>query len=300
MITNLRQLDLNLLLVFDALMQEGNLTRAAERLHLSQSTVSNALARLRQQLGEELFLRTARGMTPTARAQALYVPVRQALRLLQTGLGPAEPFDPQTSHAFSLSLNDYAQAALLPMLQAHLARIAAQVELLVQADDADSLVQRLESGALDLAIDYLHFDSPDLHYAPLREEPLVAIGRAGHPAFAGGLSLEDYQQARHITVTPRAGRGSPLEIVLGSARVRRQAALHLPNYLPIPAIVAQTDLLGTVPARLAEAFAPVHALEIAPLPFDIPPVQVNLIWHHQQHLDPAHAWLRQQLIELLN
>ena len=84
MITNLRQLDLNLLLVFDALMQEGNLTRAAERLHLSQSTVSNALARLRQQLGEELFLRTARGMTPTARAQALYVPVRQALRLLRS------------------------------------------------------------------------------------------------------------------------------------------------------------------------------------------------------------------------
>ena len=147
MITNLRQLDLNLLLVFDALMQEGNLTRAAERLHLSQSTVSNALARLRQQLGEELFLRTARGLTPTARAQALYVPVRQALRLLQTGLGPAEPFDPQTPHVFSLSLNDYAQAALLPMLQAHLARHAAQVELLVQADDAalDYLLsQRIE------------------------------------------------------------------------------------------------------------------------------------------------------------
>ncbi|MDX1299416.1 MAG: LysR family transcriptional regulator [Pseudomonas sp.] len=299
MITNLRQLDLNLLLVFDALMQEGNLTRAAERLHLSQSTVSNALARLRKQLGEELFQRTARGMTPTARAQTLYVPVQQALRLLQTGLGPAEPFDPQTPQAFSLALNDYAQAALLPMLLAHLSRIAPRVELLVQRDDADSLVPRLVSGALDLAIDYLHFDSPDLHYTPLREEPLVVIGRAGHPAFAGGLSLEDYQQARHVTVTPRAGRGSPLEIVLGSAKVRRQAALHLPNYLPIPAIVAHSDLLGTVPARLAEAFAPAHALETAPLPFDMPPVQVSLIWHRQQQLDPAHAWLRQQLIELL-
>ena len=116
MITNLRQLDLNLLLVFDALMQEGNLTRAAQRLHLSQSTVSNALARLRQQLGEELFQRTARDMTPTARALALYPPVRQALQLLQAGLGPAEPFDARTPHVFSLSLNDYAQAALLPML----------------------------------------------------------------------------------------------------------------------------------------------------------------------------------------
>ncbi|PZQ37101.1 MAG: LysR family transcriptional regulator, partial [Ectopseudomonas oleovorans] len=225
MITNLRQLDLNLLLVFDALMQEGNLTRAAQRLHLSQSTVSNALARLRQQLGEELFQRTARGMTPTARALALYPPVRQALQLLQAGLGPAEPFDARTPHVFSLSLNDYAQAALLPMLQAHLARVAPLVELVAHSDDADNLLPRLESGALDLAIDYLHVDSPDLHYAPLREEALVVIGRQDHPAFVGGLSLKDYQQARHVIVTPRAGRGSPLEIVLGSAKVRRQTAL---------------------------------------------------------------------------
>lgn len=298
MITNLRQLDLNLLLVFDALMQEGNLTRAAERLHLSQSTVSNALARLRQQLGEELFQRTARGMTPTARAQALYVPVRQALGLLQSGLGPSVPFDVKTPHRFSLSLNDYAQAALLPRLQAHVTRLGAQVEFQVQPDDADTLVQRLSNGTLDLAFDYLHFECADLHYAPLREEPLVAIGRAGHPAFAGGLSLQAYQQARHISVTPRAGRGSPLEIVLGSAKVRRHTVLHVPNYLPIPAIVAQTDLLGTVPARLAAALAPLHALHSAPLPFDMPPVQVSLIWHRQHQHDPAHLWLREQVLAL--
>jgi len=295
LITNLRQLDLNLLLVFDALMQEGNLTRAALRLHLSQSTVSNALARLRQQLGEELFQRTARGMTPTARALALYPPVRQALHLLQSGLGPAEPFATDAPHVFNLSLNDYAQAALLPTLQAHLADVAPQVELVAQSDDADSMLARLESGTLDLAIDYLHLDSPDLQYAPLREERLVVIGRKDHPAFIGGLSLADYQQARHAIVTPRAGRGSPLEIVLGSARVRRQAALHLPNYLPIPAIVAQTDLLGTVPERLAASFAPIFGLQVAPLPLDMPAVQISLIWHrHRQH-DPAHIWLRDQL-----
>ena len=299
MIKNLRQLDLNLLLVFDALMQEGNLTRAAQRLHLSQSTVSNALARLRQQLGEELFLRTARGMTPTARALALYSPVRQALHLLQAGLGPAEPFDVQRPHTFNLSLNDYAQAALLPMLLAHLARVAPQVEVVAYGDDADNLLPRLESGALDVAIDYLHFDSPDLHYSPLREEALVVIGRKDHPAFAGGLRLKGYQQARHVIVTPRAGRGSPLEIVLGSAKVRRQAALHLPNYLPIPAIVAQTDLLGTVPAHQAEAFAPLFDLQVAPLPFDMPAVQISLIWHRQQQHDPAHIWLREQLHSLL-
>lgn len=128
----------------------------------------------------------------------------------------------------------------------------------------------------------------------------MVIGRAGHPAFAGGLSQDDYQSARHVSVLPRAGRGSPLEIVLGSARVRRQTVLHLPNYLPIPAVVARTDLLGTVPKRLAEAFAPVHALQVAPLPFDMPPVQISLIWHRQQELDPAQCWLRQQLSDLLS
>ncbi|WP_324731499.1 LysR family transcriptional regulator BsrA [Pseudomonas paeninsulae] len=300
MVTNLRQIDLNLLLVFDALMQEQNLTRAAQRLHLSQSTVSNALSRLRQQLGEELFQRTARGMTPTARAQVLYVPVRQALRLLQSGLGPQERFDPQSEHSFSLSLNDYAQAALLPLLLERLAKLAPRVEIHVQPDDADTLIQRLESGTLDMAIDYLHFDAPDLNYSPLQEEQLVVIGRVGHPAFAGGLSRDDYQSARHVSVLPRAGRGSPLEIVLGSARVRRQTALHLPNYLPIPAIIGRTDLLGTVPKRLAEAFAPVYALQMAPLPFDMPPVQISLIWHRQQELDPAQRWLRQQLSDLLS
>src|SRR5690606_36530600 len=299
MISNLRQLDLNLLLVFDALMQEGNLTRAAERLHLSQSTVSNALARLRQQLGEELFLRHARGMSPTARATALYPPVRQALQLLQSGLSPAEPFNVQAPHSFNLSLNDYAQAALLPTLQAHLAQVAPLVEVVAHGDDADNLLTRLENGALDVAIDYLHFDSPDLHYSSLREEALVVIGRKDHPAFTGGLQLRDYQQARHVIVTPRAGRGSPLEIVLGSAKVRRQAALHLPNYLPIPAIVARTELLGTVPARLAETFAALFELQVAALPFDMPAVQISLIRHRQQQHDPAHIRLREQLHALL-
>ncbi|MCY1278155.1 HTH-type transcriptional regulator LeuO [compost metagenome] len=298
MITNLRQIDLNLLLVFDALMQEQNLTRAAQQLHLSQSTVSNALSRLRRQLGEELFKRTARGMTPTARAHALHGPVRQALRLLQSGLGPQAAFDPQAEHSFTLSMNDYAQAVLLPLLRTRLAAQAPRLELHVQPDDADTLVPRLASGELDLAIDYLYFDGADLGYAPLLEEQLVVIGHASHPALVDGLTLDGYQRARHVSVLPRAGRGSPLEIVLGSAKVRRQAPLHVPHYLTIPPIVAQSDLLGTVPRRLAEHFAPIYALQVAPLPFDMPPVQVSLIWHRQQELDPGLRWLREQLREL--
>lgn len=298
MITNLRQLDLNLLLVFDALMQEQNLSRAAERLHMSQPAVSNALARLRTQLGEPLFRRTAKGMLPTPQALQLYTPVRQALHLLQLGLGPQAAFDGAAEHRFRLCMNDYAQAQLLPPLLTLLRASAPGVVLSVQSDEAGSIPTRLATGDLDLAIDYLPFDDPDLCYQPFQEEELVVIARAGHPAFAGGLSVESYQGSQHVSVLPRGGRGSPLEIVLGSAKVRRQVQLYVPHYLPIPALVAGSDLLGTVPRRLAEQFAKVYALAIAPLPLALPPIQVSLIWHRQQDAAPGLAWLRERIVEV--
>lgn len=296
MITNLRQLDLNLLLVFDALMQEQNLSRAALRLHLSQSTVSNALARLRQQLGEPLFQRTARGMVPTPHAHILYGPVRQALHLLRVGLGPQDVIDLNAEHTFRLSMNDYAQAVFLPDLLARIHSVAPRVVLSVQLDEADTLARRLKTGELDLAIDYLHFDDDDLLYQPLREQELVVIARRNHPACTGELSLARYQDCDHVSVHSRAGRGSPLEIVLGSAKVRRKVQLFVPHYLAIPAIVAQSDLLGTVPRQLAEHVAGQYALQIFPMPMAMPPVQVSLIWHKQQDIAPGLRWLKEQIV----
>jgi len=295
MIQNLRQLDLNLLLVFDALMQEQNLSRAALRLHMSQPTVSNALSRLRQQLGEPLFTRTARGMIPTAQAHHFHGPVRQALHLLQTGLGQQDVLDPAAELEFRVSMNDYAVAGFVPELFRHLKSLAPHIVLSVQRDDAESLPKRLAMGELDLAIDYLNFDDPGLRYQPLREEQLVVIARQGHPACKKGLTLERYQACQHVAVQPRSNRGSPLEFVLGSAKVRRQVVLYVPDYLPIPAIVAQSDLLGTVPMGLARFFAPSYALRIFPLPLDLPPVQVSLIWHRQQDMSPSLRWLREQI-----
>ena len=295
MITNLRQLDLNLLLVFDALMQEQNLSRAAVRLNLSQSTVSNALARLRKQLGEPLFQRTARGMLPTPQAHALYGPVRQALNLLRIGLGPQEEVDIASELIFRVSMNDYAQALFLPNVLAHLHAVAPRLILSVQLDDADTLVRRLRTGELDLAIDYLHFDNSELRYESLREEELVVIANTQHADIKGRLSLEQYQNAYHVSVHPRAGRGSPLEIVLGSAKVQRKIQLFMPHYLAIPAVVARSQLLGTIPRPLAEHFAQQYDLQVFPLPLTMPPVQVSLIWHEQQNTSAGLKWLRKQI-----
>ncbi|MDO8330959.1 MAG: LysR family transcriptional regulator [Fluviicoccus sp.] len=296
MVNNLRLLDLNLLLVFDALMQEQNLSRAAVRLHMSQPAVSNSLARLREQLGEPLFQRTARGMSPLPQAQALYGPVRQALQLLQAGLGPQEGFDPQREHVFKLSMNDYGQTRLLPVLLARLQAFAPKVVISVVSDEADTLPRRLAAGSVDLAIDYLHFDDADLVYQPLYQEELVVIGRAGHPAFAGGLSWQDYLDCRHVSLLTRAGRGSPLEILLGSARIRRQVQLYVPYFLTIPEIAAHSDLLGTIPRRLAEHYSRMNPLSIAPLPMDMSRIQVSLIRHRQHDLVPGLRWLREQIL----
>ncbi|MEN5093801.1 LysR family transcriptional regulator [Pseudomonas protegens] len=290
---NVQRLDLNLLRVFDALMQEQNLSRAAVRLNLSQPAVSNALARLRRHLDEPLFLRTARGMQPTSRAQSLHIAVRQALHLLQQGLDPTAAFDPAAADPlFTLSMNDYAQARLLPALSQRLQQVAPKVRLAVRSDSADSLAAWLCAGMLDLAVDYLYFDNPDLCYQPLLEEQLVVIGRAGHPAFTPELDLAAYQGSRHVAIPDRGGRGSPLEIVLGSAKVQRQVQLWVPHYLSIPLIVAQSDLLGTVPRHLAEHFAALLPIRIARLPLLAAPVQVSLIWHRQQQQAPGLQWLR--------
>lgn len=294
-----QRLDLNLLRVFDALMQEGHLTRAAERLHLSQPAVSNALARLRAQVGSPLFVRNARGMTPTAQALALYGPVRAALRLLQDGLAPETAFAPEHAEQhFHLAMNDYAQFALLPTLLARVRARAPGLLLQVDPDTADTLPARLASGTLDLAIDYLHYEAPELRYQALHQEDLVVIARRGHPALSRSgrsITMARYEAAQHVTIPPRAGRGSPLEIVLGSAKVRRRVGLLVPGYLAIPGVVAQSDLLGTIPRRLADACADSLSLCRVPLPFAMPAVQVSLIWHCQHDANRGLHWLREQI-----
>lgn len=295
MISNIRQINLNLLVVFDALMKEHNLSRAAEQLHMSQPAVSNALARLREQLGEPLFTRTSRGLVPTPQAQRLHETVRQALHLLQIGLGPQQHFDLDSAHVFKLAMNDYAQAHLLPPVMARIRQAAPLVTLSVFDVPAEQLPQALATGAVDMAIDYLNFDDADLRYQPLLEQDVSVIGRAGHPAFKGQLTLDSYQRSEHVSIQPRAGRGSPLEIVLGSAKIRRQVRLCLPNYLAIPAVVSQSDLLGVVPSMLARQAAAVHGVEVAPLPVEAPGIQVSLIWHKHQDASPALRWLRHEL-----
>lgn len=292
----LRQLDLNLLLVFDALMIEQNLTRAATRLHMSQPAVSNALARLRRQVGETLFVRQARGMIPTARAHELHDPIRRALAILQEGFSPHPQFDPEGASHFTLALTDYGQLGVLPGLLARLRLRAPGMRLKVLRHEvAESLPQRLADGTLDLALDYIYVDNPNLLYQPLVDEELIVIGRTGHPAFEGGLTLAKFEQCMHVSIQPRPGRSAPLEIALGTNGLQRQVQAFVPNYMAIPATVAQTDLLGTVPRRFFDLFARFYPVQSAPFPIPVPPVQISMIWHRLRENSPGLQWLRQEI-----
>lgn len=297
---NLRQIDLNLLLLFDAMMQERNLSRAAKRLHMSQPAASNAMKRLREQLADPLFIRTGRGMLPTGRAHAVHGPIHQALGLLRTTLDQSEMPEPSAEIVYRLAMNDYGVASLLPRLYERIRSVAPNMILAVQRDDAVSLARRLSTAEVDLAIDYLHIDDPDLRYQPLREEQLVIISRAGHPVGAHGqVMLDQYQRFAHVAVPSRGERGSPLEIVMGSAKIRRRIKMYVPDYLAMPAIVAGSDLLATVPRGLADAFAASYGLAVFATPPEVPTVQINMIWHRQQDHSAGLRWLRDKLLEVV-
>lgn len=149
---------------------------------------------------------------------------------------------------------------------------------------------------MDLAVDYLHFNDHELRYQRLHDEELVVIGRAGHPALRNGLSREKYQHSMHVALEDRAGRGSPLEILFGAAKARRRVQVYVPNFLAIPPIVSASDLLGTIPRPLAEQMVGIHPLQLAPVPFDMPRVEVSLIWHRQQDRAPGLRWLVEQFV----
>lgn len=293
---NLRSLDLNLLTVFDALMREQHLTRAADRLNMSQPAVSNALSRLRVQLRDPLFVRTSKGMLPTAKATQLYGSVRQALEVLQQALSEKFEFDPRASRRkFALSMNDYGEQMFLPLLMMAMRSQAPGLQFAIELETGESLRQRLQQGTLDVAFDYMQINGPEFMHEAVGEEELVVVASAQHPELSDELSLEQYLALPHVTLKTRDRIGTPLEIVLGRRRLNRNTVVEVPHLLTMPAIVATTDMLCTIPRRLAEAQAAVLPLCIYSLPLECPAIPVYMIWHASFEKDGGHCWLRESL-----
>lgn len=291
--TNITGLDLNLLKALDALIDTRSVTRAADRLGLSQPAVSGMLARLRDVFNDPLFLRTQRGILPTPRAEALAIPLKRMLADIETLLQPVA-FDPATVHAtVRIAATDYAQTAvILPLLQTLRAE-APGLRIAVQPVDKRSFPTQLESGLLDLALVTPDMAPDTLRARSLFDESYICILRAGHPA-ADKLDLDRFCRLDHAIMSHDGTgfRGATDEALARLGKSRR-VITTVPSFLVLIELVRQSDMIALVPQRLTRN---VSGIVTRPPPLTVAGFTKIAVWHERLQHDPTHSWLRQRLV----
>ena len=292
---NLRRIDLNLLVVLEGLLVERHVSRAAERLHMSQPAVSHALARLRELLGDPLLVRAGRGMRLTPRAQALERPLAQALQQVRVVLGPAGFAPAVARRTFRLAMSDYGAGVVLPGLVAQVRREAPGVDLVVTQASREAMLAQVADGDIDLALGVFQQLPEDVRASALFEERfLCALDAASLPR-SGRLSLKAYMARPHALLAMGSGGGaSEIDAALAALGQRRRIGLLLPHWGIAPGLIRGTDLILTVAARsLGQAAR--RGLAVCEVPFPVPPYKFNLLGHARAEGDPGQAWLRERL-----
>lgn len=293
---NLRRLDLNLLVIFDALMAERNVTRAARRIGLSQPAFSNALSRLRHYLKDELFIRSVEGMRPTPRALELAAEVHNALTAIESALDPAS-FEPSTAlRSFTIDTNDYMASTSVVPLMRRLADEAPGIDVRLLPPNGRAL-ERLDAGEADFAIGAYGELPERFGVEQLDDNVFVCVMRADHALARGKFDLERYAAAKHLLITPRGDPVGFVDEALAQHGLSRRIALTVNQFSVAPAIVANSDLIVTLPKRIADFYAPLFALAMRPSPFGTPKVfrSIDLIWHKRIGQHPAYVWFRELL-----
>ena len=300
---NLQSMDLNLLVAFEALMDERNVTRAARRIGLSQPATSNALARLRRTFDDPLLIRTSNGMAPTPAAKALIEPVRLALSQLRAVLQEKPSFDPAaTRHTFQVLANDYAEVILLAPLARQVRSAAPGVSIGVHRPANVFLPPSATAlaGSFDLAIgffpDALSLDA-GVRSEVLFEEEHVCITSGRHPSIRGRLSIRQYASASHVAVFYRSEGPGIIDTLLAQKGLARSTMMQVPHFCSVPFLVASSDLIATVPKRLASRFSRSLNLQILAVPFPMPPFRLTMLWHQRLDSDPAQGWMRATILE---
>ena len=305
---NFRTLDLNLLRVFDEVMTERNLTRAANNLAMTQPAVSNALRRLREVLGDELVRRSGYGVEPTPAALALWPTVRDALQQLRESLAPGG-FDPAKAHnAFVLAMADATAAKLVPGLMDILENEAPGVNLRVLPLTTRDPRELLESGSADLAIghfpgvlaelsaSHLQEHSPRFLNQRLYDGEYVVVMRRGHPLAGRPIDLDTYCAARHLLVSFSGRPFGFVDEALAALSRQRRVVLTVNQFFTAGRVVATTDLLTVLPRHFVGATGMEHELALSELPLPVPAVHVDTLWHRQSSHNSAHSWLRDAVV----
>lgn len=295
MAVKFNNVDLNLFRVFETIYTESNLTRAGQILCITQPAVSNALTRLREVFNDELFVRTAKGMTPTPVAQNAIGKVREALRLLRAGLLEGDTFTPETScKLFRLSLADLAETLILPALLQQVQQFAPNVSIASEDLTYDEAVKELATGKLDFVVASPLLDKAQLNYALLIEDDYVCVVRPGHPVLKKKLGIEEYLELSHIHLSRQKERIAHVDQVLHKLGRERRISLWAQHYAMAPHIVENSDLALTIP----RSFARHSKLPILELPFVMPKLELYLYWHKSADLDSASRWFREVLLAM--
>ncbi len=290
-------IDLNLLRVLDALLENGSVTGAAKTLHLSPPAVSRSLARLRSVVGDPLFVRAGRSLVPTDVAISLREPARRALEAAVAVLTPAPSSDPaRIERRFVICADDAIVAALALPLVTRVRATAPGVEIDFIREEPDT-IGRFRSGTIDLRIDAHVEQHHDIESEVVLTDRFVAAVRRDHPLLKGRMTAERFAEAHHITVSPKGKRNGPIDHALETLGLSRERVTTVTSFVVAAHLVAATDLVGALPHSIVALMSRSLPIEAVAIPVPVPDFDIHLIWHKRDQHDAAHQWLRQQIIE---
>lgn len=295
----LADIDLNQLVLFQQLMVERRVSKVAENLGLTQPAVSNTLAKLRRQFGDDLFVRTPAGMVPTPFAEQLAEPIGYALGMIHSGLNQHSRFDPASvKRSVTIGMTDIGEIVFLPRLVERLRQEAPGVSLVTVRTTATSLREDMEAGKVDLAIGPLPQLKAGFFQRRLFRQRYVCLFRKGHALDRRRLSLADFKAAEHLVIVSAGTGHGKVDDLIRRAGVERDVRLTVPHFVSVGHILRRSDMVATVTERLAESLAEPFGLTFRTHPVDLPEIAINLFWHAKVHRSPAHQWLRGVVFDL--
>jgi DNA-binding transcriptional LysR family regulator len=295
----LSDIDLNQLVLFQQLMVERRVSKVAENLGLTQPAVSNTLAKLRRQFGDDLFVRTPTGMMPTPFAEQLAEPIGYALGMIHSGLNQHSRFDPASvRRSVTIGMTDIGEIVFLPALVERLRQEAPGVSLSTVRTTTTNLRDDMEAGKVDLAIGPLPQLKAGFFQRRLFRQRYVCLFRKGHALDRKRLSLADFKAAEHLVIVSAGTGHGKVDELIRRAGVERNVRLTVPHFVSVGHLLRRTDMLATVTERLAESLAEPFDLTFRPHPIELPEVAINVFWHAKVHRSPAHQWLRGVLFDL--
>jgi DNA-binding transcriptional LysR family regulator len=296
----LRDIDLNLLVVLHEVLATGHVSRAAENLDMSQPAVSNALNRLRKILGDDLFLRTSKGIAPTRFAENMREPVAHALAMMHDAVNMQTGFDPATARReFRVALTDVGEIYFLPALLPLLAQAGPGITISSVRHSSVDLREEMEKGRVDLALGVFPHLQFGFFQRRLFAQGYVCLLRRGHPLAGRPLSLAAFEAAQHISVTAEGTGHEAIEEALARTGIVRDIRLRVPHFVAVGHVLNSSDLIAVVPDAFARRAFESSDLVSAPCPKELvlPEININLLWHAQNHRDPGDQWLRQMIFE---